>query len=440
MLKNKNFFLISITLFSLLFISCQKHDEIIFSGKNIQIRKSKTNSELVMNGKPFFIKGACGVNNIKELKAAGGNSLRTYDTLNLKNILDEAYENQIYVTAGIPIIRQLTGFSYHNQNQVDSLKNAVKKTVLTYKDHPALLMWGLGNELFLPNPLKNYRFYQVINDLIDIIHETDPDHPVTTMILNANLKKRIIKIWMGQLNFDLLSFNTFGRLSQLEQDLSWVSAFYNRPYIVSEWGVNGPWEETKTIWHAPVESSPLFKSIQIQERYQKYIKNQPGCIGSYVFYWGQKQETTHTWFSIFGELNFPTEMYQGLANVWNGMELKLSYPKVKFMMINGKGSADNILLKKRSVNNAVVVFEHQGPNQKNGIAYQWELLPEGVILDKWEEKQEKPNQVEDFFIKEDRNILFFKAPSKEGPYRLFVHVYSPDNTYATTNVPFYVIN
>ena len=55
-------------------------------------------------------------------------------------------------------------------------KEKLREEVLKYKDHPALLAWGIGNELNLQ--YKNPKVWNAVNDIAKMIHEVDPlaDH------------------------------------------------------------------------------------------------------------------------------------------------------------------------------------------------------------------------------------------------------------------------
>ena len=50
---------------------------------------------------------------------------------------------------GLDIARERHGFDYSDQAAVIAQNEAMMRDVIRLKDHPALLMWGLGNELNL---------------------------------------------------------------------------------------------------------------------------------------------------------------------------------------------------------------------------------------------------------------------------------------------------
>jgi len=53
------------------------------------------------------------------------------------------------VMMGLEIKRERHGFDYNNADSVKAQLEYVRAEVLKYKDHPALLGWGIGNELNL---------------------------------------------------------------------------------------------------------------------------------------------------------------------------------------------------------------------------------------------------------------------------------------------------
>jgi hypothetical protein len=108
---------------------------------------------LYRDGKPYFIKGAAGYEHLPQLQAAGGNTIRIWDTAHLGQILDEAHAHNIAVIAGLPI--PVSGIlSYYNDpSKVAAQLSGFRSVINRYKSHPALLMWCLGMKWSSPlNP------------------------------------------------------------------------------------------------------------------------------------------------------------------------------------------------------------------------------------------------------------------------------------------------
>ncbi len=231
----------------------------------VHIREEDGRYTLYRNGRPFFIQGASGKGSLETLAQAGGNTIRTYDTVQLAAILDEAHRHGIAVIAGLPLPSSAyEQFFYRDKARTDSLYASVRSAVLRYKDHPALLMWCLGNEPVMTWKPGHKGFYSTYNRLLAAVHSLDPEHPVTTTIPNYN----IVQIWMIRQRvpgLDLISFNTFGKLHELNRQLDQYSRVWNGPFLIAEWGAYGPWESDYTAWNAPVENTSSKKAEQLRK-------------------------------------------------------------------------------------------------------------------------------------------------------------------------------
>jgi beta-galactosidase/beta-glucuronidase len=95
---------------------------------------------------PYFVKGAGGEKHLDELVAAGGNSIRTWTTNGLDEILEQASKRGLTVCAGIWLEPECNWFSYGNPKHCAKQIARVVSEVVKHRDHPALLFWGLGNE------------------------------------------------------------------------------------------------------------------------------------------------------------------------------------------------------------------------------------------------------------------------------------------------------
>src|SRR5688572_30106716 len=103
--------------------------------------------QLLRDGHPYLIKGAGGSASRELLKEIGGNSFRTWGADNLDAQLDEAHRLGLSVCVGIWLGQERSGFSYSDPAQVKRQFDMAQRTIEKYKDHPAVLMWGLGNEM-----------------------------------------------------------------------------------------------------------------------------------------------------------------------------------------------------------------------------------------------------------------------------------------------------
>lgn len=402
----------------------------------VELKKETTGWQLYANGEPFFIKGAgleCG--NIEALADHGGNAMRTWRTDTQcrtgEEILNEAHEKGLMVCMGLEIARERHGFDYNDSVAVQKQYEYAKREVLKYKDHPALLAWGIGNELNLR--ATNPRVWDAVNDIARMINEVDPNHPTTTMLAGAGLQD-VKTVTERCPDLDFLSFQLYGDIVNLPKYIS--NSGYEGAFVVSEWGATGHWEVAKTPWGRPIEQNSHEKAMAYQERYQKVIAGQPEqCIGSFVFLWGQKQERTPTWYGMFLESGHETEAVDVMQHAWTGEWPENRAPVISGFQLNGKTAHDAVYLKTEQEYQAVAeITDHEN----DPLTYHWEIIPE-VPEDRQSDGGDyEPRQPSVLKAEGDSNSFTFKAPEASGAYRLFVYAYDNHNNAATANIPFYI--
>ncbi|RFZ81136.1 hypothetical protein DYU05_20465 [Mucilaginibacter terrenus] len=404
--------------------------------RTVYIKKENSKYTMYRYGKPFFVKGASGFTNLKALYESGGNTIRTWDTANLKPILDSAQANHLAVVVGLPLppSDDISGF-YGDGAKVKANLLALTKFVNRYKNHPAVLAWCLGNELAFPLKPNYNAFYTTFGDLVNTFHRIDPNHPVTTTVMSFQ-KKNLTNIKL-RTNIDFVSFNIFGAIATLKKDLDDFNWFWDGPFLITEWGVEGPWVyQSQNIWGSYVEDASSKKAEQYMSIYKNYMPaNNSRFLGSMVFYWGQKQEFTPTWFSMFDELGYKTEAVNVMQNIWTGKKATAHAPDIKFTLVNYKGAHDNILLKTNTEYPAAVYIN--GTNNGH-LSYKWKLYKEDWFKPNRTFREDKPIEITNS-IQGSGDEIRFTTPSKEGPYRLFVYVYNEHGYVATSNTPFYVL-
>ena len=427
------FFMILITVFS----SCNKK-HIVDENRTVYIKKiKKGHYELVKNNKPFYIRGAAGKSYFKELSKIGGNTIRVYDTINLGKVLNNASEANLSVIVDLPIPRFHEEYNFYtNPISRDTLITNIKRTIKKYKDHPSLLMWMLGNEIEYPYGNIDKNFVKTFNELIETIRKIDPNHPISTTI-DAVEKKRILSITRNSPGIDLISINIFGNIRNLDKELSKISLFWNGPFLISEWGIEGPWTDNLTLWKAPIEPASSLKAEQYAERYNKYVKNtNKRCLGNLIFYWGQKQERTHTWFSLFSEKGSKSQTIYEMEKIWTGKYSENLPPKLVNVLLDGKDDKKNTIFKPNEIKTAKVIHNNKS---EDSIYIKWEIMPDSWANKRWD-VEEKVNPIKDIIKETKGNSLQFLTPNEDGPYRLYVYLYDKHNNFSTVNAPFYVLS
>lgn len=417
--------------------ACNNTQPVNNAGKTVYIKNENGKYTLYRNGEPFLVKGAAGYTNLKRLKEAGGNTIRVWDTVHLANILDSAQANNLAVIVGLPMPPSLKMDEFYNTPQATVFTKQITAVINKYKNHPALLCWCLGNELTFPLRPRFNRFYTVFNKLVDVIHQNDPQHPVTTTVMTFQ-KQNIFNI-RYRTNIDFISFNIFGSIQTLKRDLQKYNWLWSGPFLVAEWSIEGPWVAAKqNAWGAYVEDSSTKKAEQYLATYRDYMPaDNPRFLGSMVFYWGQKQELTPTWFSFFDEHGAQTEIVNTMQYLWTGKKPPAKAPDVKYMLLNDKGGRDNILLAPEAIGYAKV---YMNGTDTAKLTYKWQLLAEDWFKPNGIFSEKPPKDIKGSFIENTGRMVKFKTPVNEGPYRLYVYVYNNNGYFATANTPFYVLN
>ena len=133
------------------------------------------NFELKRNGMPYFIKGAGAKDHFDLLVKSGANSIRIWSTNN-NALLDSAHQHGLTVTLGLHVRPERSGMDYNDEYAVKGQIEYLKNEVLKYKDHPALLIWGIGNEVDLNTVISKFgklsKYLQnLLKRLIQIIQQ-----------------------------------------------------------------------------------------------------------------------------------------------------------------------------------------------------------------------------------------------------------------------------
>lgn len=392
--------------------------------------------ELQVNGEPFYIHGAgLEYGSIPKLAAHGANSFRTWRTDNGrrsgKEVLDEAQEYGLKVTMGIDVGRERLGFDYDDEAAVQAQLERINQEVLEFKDHPALIIWGIGNEL--NHHSENPKVWDAVNEISKMIHEVDPNHLTTTSL--AGISEELVQeIKKRAPDLDILSVQMYGDVIYLPEILDKVG--WEGPMMVTEWGATGYWEVPTTEWGAPLENNSTVKADFYLERFQKAILSQKEqVVGSYVFLWGQKQERTPTWFGMFMPDGKETESIDMMHYAWNGEWPDNRTPRISDFSLESQVATDNIKLAAGASYSAMIdVSDPDG----DSLVYRWEIMEESNSQATGGDKENIPEVIPGLISGEQSAQVEFLAPAEAGAYRLFIYVDDNKDHVAHGNIPFLV--
>ncbi|MCA1747602.1 MAG: glycosyl hydrolase family 2, partial [Bacteroidales bacterium] len=223
----KNFVLSALFVISLLGTACNNVNEKSSKEEKpsrVILKQTDGVYRLFVNGEPFFVKGA-GVNtgDIALLADHGANAMRTWGSS--EEALDAAQDNGLMVMLGLPVAKERHGFDYNDEEAVKEQFEKIKPLVLSMKDHPALLGWGIGNELNLQ--YTNLKVWDAVEEIAAYIHEVDGKHPVTTMLAGIG-KTEVDYIREHCPSIDFISIQLYGSIEKLPELIR--KAGYTGPY------------------------------------------------------------------------------------------------------------------------------------------------------------------------------------------------------------------
>ncbi len=387
----------------------------------VRLVKTKDGHQLLRDGKPYFIKGAGGDGPKKALIAAGGNSLRTWGADNLQPQLDEAHKLGLSVTVGIWLGHERHGFNYNDASQVAAQYEAARKIVLRYKDHPAVLMWALGNEMEGYGKGDNAAVWSAVNNVASMAKKLDPNHPTMTIVAEVG-GDRVKNVHRLCPDVDVLGINSYAGAASIPK--RYKDAGGTRPYVLTEFGPPGSWESKKTAWNAPIELSSTEKAEQYRRTYQQAVAGAKGlCLGSYVFHWGHKQEATATWFGLFLPDGSRLGGVDAMTEMWTGKAPARPCPAIRGLELIGPNEVEpgaTVRAKLDVAGAGKVTWVLQREAWAYGVGGDAETVPPTY-----------PKAI----VKASRTEAEVRLPRDGGGYRLFAYVRDDSGGAAVANLP-----
>lgn len=393
----------------------------------VRLRNDDGRFQLTRNGKPFFVKGAGGETYLELLSNSGANSIRTWGADDLDEILEDAQKNGLTVCVGMWLGHPRHGFDYQNQTEVIEQLESCLATVRKYKDHPAVLMWGIGNEM--EGEGTNPAVWYAVNHIAREVKRIDPNHPTMTVIAelgDEELKLHNIERFCPDI--DIIGINSYGGIETV--GTRFEKSGVNKPYIVTEHGPIGPWETEKTFWGSPIEQTSTEKAIAFANGYKAAVSDQPGrCLGSYAFMWGNKQETTATWFGMLLPDGIRLAAVDVMSEAWTGVKPKNVCPVIESMELDRtKG-----LKPGEEISAVIKVRDPDG----DPLKISWVLRSDAGTIGEGGDAQESESIIENA-VSANGTDAKVTVPEGGGGYRLFAYVFDGQGGAAVANVPFHV--
>ncbi len=380
--------------------------------------------QLTRDGKPYFVKGVGGDGSWELLAKLGGNSVRTWGPDKLGEELDRAHQLGLTVTAGIWLGQVRQGFDWSDADSLIRQRELVRSVVEKYKQHPALLMWALGNEMEDPVG-KNGAVWSEINNLARLVKSLDPHHPTMTVV--AELGGEKVRNFQALCpDVDLLGINSYAGAASVGKRYRELGG--TKPYLLTEFGPPGIWEIPKDASGAYRELTSTAKADAYRRAYQQAVLDQPGtCLGSYAFLWGMKQEVTATWFSLLLRDGSRTAAVDTLSEFWTGRA-----PANRCPSIEKFEASVNAAVKPGTI---VKLSLQATDPEADPLQISWELFADEEQYGTGGDAEVAATQLAKAILRADAKSAEVRLPEDGGLYRVFVTVRDGQGGAAIANVP-----
>jgi hypothetical protein len=393
----------------------------------VRIVKDDHGYHLLKDDQTWFVKGAVGSMHPELLVACGGNAIRAG-----ARQLDLAQSNGLMVLVQLPLGNPRQGFNYQDTNRVAQQLESALKIVRQYQTHPAVLMWSIGNEPEIhTTEAQRLPVWKAIEEMARAIHAVDTNHPVIAVI-GGEYRQVLHEVNENCPSLDAMGLNSYADMLTLPEDVK--KQGWTRPYVVTEFGPRGHWQVPKTAWKIPIEDSSSEKAAFYMKAYQHAVQDQPQCLGSFVFYWANKQEKTHTWYGMFLPDGSRTESIDTMTYLWKGQWPEHRCPQIgpaRIMLVPETSTTDGrkgVFLPKAQLK-ADVDVKSAGP-----VKITWEVRPDVADNPNVGGDWEPPTQpLPQAIIAATNNTAQIRLPEMPGNYRIFVYAHDDHGGAATVN-------
>ena len=383
-------------------------------------------TELIVDGQPFIADGAAGLTRLTELKAVGAKVVRTYGE-EPGELLDSAQRAGLKVIVGFWLEHPRRGFSYANRGAVDAQLAALTRMVERYRTHPAVLAWGVGNEVETElSPAEAEQVWPAIEEAARLVKRLDPSHPVMAVLADTGTDK-VANIKRLAPSVDVLGLNAYGD-SLLTIESRARAQGWTGPILITELGALGQWQAAKTAWGAPIELTSSEKADRVRRYLAALRKSRTAAM---PFYWGQKQEVTPTWHSLFLPTGEWTETVEVMADTWGGKASPDGNhaPRILSLKLQGAASFERTTAPQ-------VTLATSDPDG-DPLKVDWQVMAETSVRGVGGDAEPVPTSFPQALSARSPNGVKLSG-LEPGRYRVFVTVRDGRGAAATGNVPFEV--
>ena len=378
--------------------------------------------QLERNSEPYFIRGVGGNGPQPLLVSLGGNSVRTWGAEGLGETLDKAHALGLTVSAGIWLGQVRQGFDWSDAASLIKQRETVRAVIEKHRNHPALLMWSLGNEME-DGEGKNGAVWSEINNLARLVKSVDAGHPTMTVIaeLGGDKVKNLHALCP---DIDVVGINSYaGGPSVAER---YKKQGGTKPYVLTEFGPPGIWEIGKDEIDAYPEQTSTAKAAAYRATYQQSVLGEPNlCLGSYAFLWGEKQEVTATWFSILsGDSRLAAA--DTLSELWTSKPVANRCPVIESLTCMGS--------RQRKPGETVQVALKTSDPEQDELSVTWQFRFDAEQYGTGGDAEAAALAIDAAIVKKSNIAAEIKLPEDGGLYRLFAIVKDKQGGAAVANI------
>jgi hypothetical protein len=377
------------------------------------------------NGAPYFIDGVGGDASKELLKSCGGNSFRTWGSDTLSSDLDTAQKDGLTVAAGVWLGHKDQGFDYTKPDQITQQRIRIHDIIQQYRTHPALLIWSIGNEM--EGDGSDPAVWREIEYLAKMAKQLDPHHPIMTVICEP-IDKKIKELNDNCPDVDIVGINAYG--SSPTVAARYLAVGGTKPFILTEFGPPGQWEQPKTSWGASIELSSTAKAAWYLDAYIHSVKSRKLCLGSYAFLWGNKQEATATWYGIVLSSGEKLEAADILSALWSNRPYVQTAPVINSLIIDGSSTV--------SPGTTMHVTLNAGDPAHKTLQYNWVVRADRKAVENGGQAESALQSIPNTVLWTSASGADITAPNSPGTYRIFAYLRNTSNEAAVANIPFLV--
>ncbi|MBD8079411.1 discoidin domain-containing protein [Cellulosimicrobium arenosum] len=308
---------------------------------------------LEVDGQPYTVRGFTWGPSFAEadhympgLTGMNANTTRTWGTgADTAQLLDSAAANDVRVIMGFWLlpgggpgsggcIDYRTDAQYKSDTKADILR-----WVETYKNHPSVLMWNIGNESILGlqncysgTELEEIRdaYASFVNEVSVAIHAVDPNHPTTNTDAWAGAWPYLDE---NAPDLDLLSINAYGDVCNIAEN--WEAGDYGKPYVLTEGGAAGEWEVEDDANGVPDEPGDIEKGDALVRSWKCLMDHEGKALGATFFHYGTEGDFGGVWFNVNPGDNKRLSYYS-IAKAWGVDTSALNTPpRITSMRVPG---------------------------------------------------------------------------------------------------------